>query len=417
MKVKLSWFSFLPAVVLVVLIKILELAGVSQLFGVISAPYMAVIVVALSFGVNLLFSVLDKETSPVYIMNKNTTAGVFAMLTAACVASKSFLNLIFTMYNSTYDLLTIVTSGVGIAAAIAFVIIALAHVQGKNYMPRLGLFFLSIPTWLCLVLIKTFLESRTVSAVDIDPVYNFSLIFAMLLFLNLPMVISIIDGKNAVKGCFVYGLPMTLLGLLSGINTIENIIAGGLDYSENIVGFAFLFMGIYILLFDYELTKKVKSVKQFEFSFDADEIVDYSEFYGMTKEDVVVSDTEYEGDYDYLYGYEYGEADVEDDFVTAKDEEYENHDYDYGEVVLDDVLVKAEEDPAEEDESQGAIYISKDAAEVFEHNILGTEAEAESEDDSIINKPPTIDRTKRDESDTMDKVDRLLAEIGSIDEI
>lgn len=421
MKVKLSWFSFIPAIVLITVIKILELAGVTQLFDAISAPYMSVIVVVLSFIANLIFSLIDKETSPVYIIKRNLPVGIFALLSAACIASKSFLSIIQSFQYFTYDILALVTSGVGIVAAISFVILSLAHIQGKNYMPRIGMIFLSIPVWFCFVLIKTFLESRTVSAVDIDPVYNFALIFAMVLFLNVPMVISIIDGKNAVKGCFVYGLPMAVLGLISGINTIVNIIAGGLDYSENIVGFAFLCIGLYILLFNYELTKNMKSVNEQDVCFDADEFADFEELYGTTKEEVVVSDENYDGDY--LYGYEYGTTDIEDDFVTAKDDDYINHDYDYGEIVLDDVLVKAEEDPAEIGEDKDAIFISKEAAEFFEHNILTSDEEAENVNDAeeTSETPDEAETDSKNESkvenDTMNKIDRLLAEIGSIDEI
>lgn len=415
MKVKLSWFTFFPAIVLVALIKILELAGVTQLFQVVSAPYMAVFVIVLSFGVNLIFSLLDKETSPVYILKRNTPAGVFAMLTAACVASKSFLSLIQVLQNYPFDLLAVITSLVGVVAAISFVILALAHIQGKNYMPRIGVCFLSIPVWCCFVLIKTFLENRTVSTADIDPVYNFALIFAMILFLNIPMVVSVIQGKNAVKSCFVYGMPMALLGILSGVDTVVNVINGGLDYSENIVGFAFLFMGIYILLFNYELTKNIKNVNELEICYDADEIADYGELYGTTKEEVVVSDSNYDGDYFYGYEYGYGTTEAEDDFVTVKNDEYENHDYDYGEVVLDDVLVTAEEVPDEKDGDQGAIFISKDAAEVFEHNILTPDEEIE-QTENVKKVAETADNTNAD-NDTLKKVDRLLAEIGSIDEI
>ena len=199
MKVKMSWFSFLPAVFLILVIKILELAGVSQLFEAVSASYMSVIVVALSYVANLIFSALDKKTSPIHLLERNFPAGAFALLSAACIASKSFLSIIQMLQHHVYDMFNTVTCVVGVIAAISMVIISLGHIQGKNYMPRIGVPLLSIPVWLCLVLTSSFLETRTLSAVDIDPVRNFVFIFAMILFLNLPMVVATVDGKNAVK--------------------------------------------------------------------------------------------------------------------------------------------------------------------------------------------------------------------------
>jgi hypothetical protein len=246
------------------------------------------------------------------------------------------------MQHSDYNLLKLMIAGFGLFASVAMVSISLAHVQGRNYMPKVGIFFIFIPIWLCLSITSAFLESRTHSIAEIDPVINMVQIFAMIFLLNLPMVIAVIEGKNAVKSCFVYGFPVAILGILEGINTVQSVIITGFDYSENVFGMAFFFMGIYALLLNIELTKRCKTVDEQELIFDMDDSEGYDGYYGETAEEFAVSERDDSTDdyfYGYVYGYAYGPSKEElEGYVMEPDESY--HDINYDElVVYDDILV------------------------------------------------------------------------------
>lgn len=238
------------------------------------------------------------------------------------------------------------------------------------------------------------------------------------------MIISVIEGKNPVKNTIVYGLSFACLGILCCFNTIYGIVVDGFDYSNNILGFAFFFLSLYALLFISEVTKYVNSVDEIIYSFDSDRYEDESEFYGSTREEVVVMA---ENDNDEApENFDYTVAEKEfGDFITEKSEEVIPEDID--DVHIDDILV-AKDNVRRDD---GAILVRKNAAEQFENQVLETNSpaipninvsdEGYSRSDfgvtyeEVLRELDKIDSS--DNRDSMDKIDRLLLDLGSIDDI
>lgn len=437
MKVKLSWFTFFPALVIIAIINIAKIVGNVQMFGSFSASYLSVFVVIISFAVNFLFSFLDKKTSDIYLINRNIPAAVFSLLSAGGIASKSFLSVLQSMLLSEYDVLTLITSGVGLVAAISFVAISIAHLQGKNYAPKMGAFFISIPIWICLLLIRKFMDARVISATDLNPIPIFLCIFSVILFLNLPMIIAIIEGKNPVKKIFVYGFPFIILGILNGFNTIYSMVTIGFDYSENILGITFVLLSLYVLFILIEMTFNANTVDDYEFVFDADELEGKEDYYGLSKDDFAISELseeEREADYDYSVK----EQEI-DDFITGKSELLTNESGFRPEI--DDVIVSADNSKEESD----VIFVSRDKADIFEQNIASTaynkskieenkvnvempnsvndEANTISENDNAVKLenleiPANVKQQFEDEeNEAIKKIDKLIVEIGSIDDV
>ncbi|MGN1138838.1 MAG: hypothetical protein ACI4RM_05270 [Ruminococcus sp.] len=374
---KLTWITALPVCVFTILVKALQSLGFSLPFDDYIVSYSVIAVILAMFVINIIFIATDKKTSPVYILNRNIPASLFALLSSVFVTAYSVLAIIQILQAVAINFVAIVTAGFGVLSAIGFVIVALAHFQGRNYMPRMGAFLLVLPCWSCLMLISEFLNNRQKSALSIDPIKLFTFLFAMIFLYMVSMVIATIDGKNPVKACFLYGLPMAVCGLGYGISVIISVFVNGLDFSENSLGFAFFAIALYGLSVIWELTAKLKTTDEQIAIFDAGDIDENNRMYGAEGDDLLMPE-ENTGDYDYDYGSATAEA---EDFVTELDYNYlEEKDKPINAPRdEEDYIVATENDT---DENDDAIYISKDKAESFESGILERQYEELSEEDS-----------------------------------
>lgn len=314
MKSKLCWMPFIPIALAVAVAKILQVMSVSDLVSSVLFSYLIVAAVLILFLINIVFVAMDKETSPIYILSKNIPASICVLVTAVLVASKSSLTVIVNLQNGVFGLFDFVLCLFGIMAAISLVVIAFAHFQGRNFMPGMGVFLLCITVWACLMLIGEFMNNRTVSVMSIDPMTLFCYAFLMIYSFKNSMVISAIDGKNPVKAMYLYGLPLAALGFAMGGRTIASAAVNGLDYSEDVLGVAFLFMALYIVFFNYELTKKARTKKEQVVKFDLEDVEEQQIVYGLADDDyIVASNGDNQQDYDYP------QVNQDTDFVIGTD--------------------------------------------------------------------------------------------------
>ncbi len=398
MKSKLCWISFIPLALAAVAVKVMQIYSVGFSADDNFASYIVVGLVLAMFAVNIVFVAIDKKTSPVYILSKNIPAAVFAVISAAMIASKSALTLILALQNGSSDLFTLAMTVFGMLTSICMVIIALAHLQGRNFLPRMGALFLTMPVWGGLILINEFLNNRTMSIYSINPLRLFCYAFAMIFLFKLGMVIATVKGKNPVKSLFLYGFPLAAIGIASGVYNIFSIIYNGLDYSENVISFAFFAMGLYIVFFNLEISKKNYSSDEQLLKYDLDDFDEEQRVYGAFQDNTVVAPEEQTGDYD--YDYSYGSVESEN-YVTAADEEYtEDYDYEYGYGDKSDAedLVVAPEAEGDDD----AILVEKDKVENFEEGVVASNEEArEFHADAPVSD---VD---------MEKIDKLIEDINS----
>ena len=396
MKVKLCWIPFIPLSVAAVAVMVMQKLGIVFSPDDCIPAYIAVAAVLLMFAVSVVFTAMDKMTSPMYLMSRNIPSAVFAVLAAGMIASKSALTTILALQNGSFNLFTFGMVFFGMLTAICFVVIALAHVQGKNFLPRMGALFLAMPVWSGLMLINEFLNNRTVSVISINPIPLFCFAFLMIYTFKLSMVVATISGKNPVKAMFLYGLPFATIGFIYGFVNIVNIITSGIDYSENVIGFAFLSLALYVVFFNIEITKKAFTKDEQVVKFDLDDFDEEQRVYGAYQDNTVVAPEEQTGDYDYDYTFATEDA---EEFVTETDSSYtEEYDYidSYGNTHEADDLVVAPDDNGDD-----AILVEKDKVENFEEGVL---------ESNKINRE--LQESDDYSEEQMKKIDDLISDIN-----
>lgn len=404
---KLTLAVFFPVALAVISIKLLSVfTGLIPIDDAI-LPYAIVLIVLAMFIINIIFCALDRKTSPVYILNRNIPGAIFALLSATFITSKSVLIIIQEIKAEQHGAVQFIASVLGVFAAISLVLVALAHLQGRNYMPRIGAFFLFMPAWACMMLVCEFLGNRTASPMSIDPMKLFTFAFAMIFLFKASMVIATVDGKNPVKSCYLYGLPMAALGLGFGTKTIAEIFVNGLDYSENSLGFAFIFLSLYAVSFTVEIALKSKSKDEQIVKFDMGDIDENQRMYGTESESFMILNEDNNGDYD--YDYSVSSREVEDFVAPPKEEIYIPKDYDT--VVEDDFLVvNADNGDFGADD---AIYIDKNVATSFENNILHNQ---DVKDTFVPVMDENYDSDERNEDflkkSRMSEIDKLISDIN-----
>ncbi len=406
MKSKLCWATFVPATIIAVALKVIEAFNLIPSIPSKTLSYSALGVILLSFVINIFFVASDRETSPAYLLARNIPAAVFALLAAAMITSKSALTVILDVQNKQLDAMTFALAILGMVTAICLVVISLAHLQGRNFLPRMGALFLVMPVWTGLVLVNEFLENRKVSVADVDEFKLFALAFGMIVLFKLSMIIATIDGRNPVKSMYLYGLPMASLGICIGVYTISGIIQNGLDYSENVFTFAITALGLYVLFFTREITKLSRTKSEQMIKFDLDDFDEEQRVYGAHQDNFVAAPEEQTGDYDYDYTSASEESEV---YVTEKDKHYtSDYDYDYdyggygGKSDQDDLVAPPE--PASE-EDDDIIYVDSSVVDDFEGKVVGQKTQNVT---SLVNE----EETEYDD-EQMAKINKLLDDINS----
>ncbi|MBQ7505566.1 MAG: hypothetical protein IJT79_09695 [Ruminococcus sp.] len=405
MKSKLCWATFIPVTLIAIILKAMESFSIFPSLPGKMLSYTALGLILLTFIINIIFVARDKVTSPAYLLSRNIPAAVFLLISAALITSKSALITILALQNKKFDFLSLTMTVLGMVTAICLVVISLAHIQGRNFLPRMGALLLAMPVWAGLVLVYEFLENRKVSVADVDEFKLFALAFMMIFLFKLSMIIATVDGRNPVKAMFLYGLPMASLCLTIGAVNVFNIIKNGIDYSENVFGFALCSLGIYALLFIYEMTNLMRTKSEQVIKFDLDDFDEEQRVYGAFQDNYVAAPEEQTGDYDYDYSSASEESEV---YVTEKDKHYtSDYDYDYsyggygGNSDQDD-LVAPPEAPTEDDD---VIYVDSGVVDDFEEKVFHTNAKN-------VDSPFNEKETEYDD-EQMAKIDKLIEDINS----
>ncbi len=407
MKSKLTWFSFVPLAIAAIVLNLLGTLGVFSGLAPNTLQFAAVAAVLLMFIINIIFVATDKKTSPAYLLARNIPAGVAAFVAAGMTASKSALTIILGMQNRSFDFMTIALTAFGMIAAVCLVVIAIAHFQGRNFLPRMGALFLSMPVWAGLSLIQEFLNNRTVSVAFVNPVKLVCLAFMMIFLFKLSMVIATIDGKNPVKSMFLYGFPLAGLGLAYGAASIADAVINGLDYSENVVAYLAIALSVYIIFFNIEITRLGRTNEEQIVKFDLDDYNEEELIYGAFQDNEVVKSNVTSEEYD--YDYDYSSNEDMSDYLTEKEESYtDEYDYyGYGDETEKEQLVVAPEGSDDD-----AIYVDSTVVETFEENLIETNEEASAEN-VIPDETPEASVEYDSAEEKMAKIDKLLADLDN----
>lgn len=259
MKVKYSVIPFIPVAIAMVGLKIMSLFGLDSnglLFGM-NKTSVSYLVIGFALGLFVLcifINILDRKTAPVYGVKKNFVSGVLAVFSGFAVAASSIISFLHTSpSNSDNYYMSLVVSLFSFFAGVALILMSKVHFIGKSTVSGISMMYIFPALWGCSCLVSEFLAATkvSISASDMTPLFCY--IFVTLYLFSHAMIVSRIKGRNPVKACFVYGLPMVAVSLSYGIYVILTSAVENSGIHTIMVGVQFSVLALYALSFIVEM--------------------------------------------------------------------------------------------------------------------------------------------------------------------
>lgn len=260
MKTKLSWIPFIPLALIACFFKLAEpFAAQGNILGMnaLQLDYCYMGAVLLIFVFTLIFAIRDKKISAYYLPHKNYFAGIIGILLTLLLAADGGYALFSAFSSGMISVLDVIGSILSLLSAVVFIILGLNHSfrfkEGKN----LSLINV-LPAVLCGVrMILSFVKFTTVSIRLADVSSLICYVFATLFFFYYAIVMSLIKSKNAVKMCFIFGLPAVAVMIPYGIHHLvfQFITEQVIDNAQPI---EIMLFGFYILSVLIEMTINVR---------------------------------------------------------------------------------------------------------------------------------------------------------------
>lgn len=267
MKIKLSWIVFIPFTLVIGALGFIQafvLTGDETFMGLsrISASYTSVVLAAVLLIICKVFSVLDKKTSKIYVGGKNIAAGIFSSVIAISLAINGAKQLVDSLAGE-WAVYPVVDMILSIISAVAFVVIAISHITGKNFSDGFALLILMPSVWCCARIINTFIGYTTLSVTSTD-MTDLVLYVAAALYLYWQATVLVnIAGKNSVKSCYVFGMPTAALAIGYGSKLlIDAVLNETKDLYQYLYIAVFLALGLYIISTLLEYTFRVHSLEE-----------------------------------------------------------------------------------------------------------------------------------------------------------
>ena len=264
MKSKLSWIPFVPLFLAAGFFKLAqELMPQGSVLGLtaLQMEYCYIGVAVLIFLFTLLFVAVDKKTSRYYLPQKNVPAGLIGFLLSVLLAADGGLT-VFQMFNSgTVSVVQILGAVLALLSAVVFIILGLNHIFRRKEGKNLSLLN-AIPAVFCGVrMILVFIQFTTISIKLADVSALICYVFATLFFYNYAVVLSLIKNKNALKSCFLFGLPAIAMMIPYGVYHLW-FRFDSVTLLNNAQPLEMLLFGLYILSILIEMTAFVKDKDQ-----------------------------------------------------------------------------------------------------------------------------------------------------------
>lgn len=303
MKTKFCLIPFIPAALFMMFLKYTE-AGLAEnetFMGLhsIQLSYLAVGIGAALFLICVAVNIFDKKTAQFYSLAKNPVCAVFAFLAGILIACEGAFAIMNDVSAGTFSVFPLIGSAFSVLGAIAFIYVASCHFSGKNCQNSAAVLVLLPALWGCVKLLVSFLSYTTRSVLSTDMIGLICYVFITLFFFSNAMVLSNLEGRNPVKGCYIYGLPMIACLLAYSTKLImENAVAtGSFDFKELLLPAGFLSLAVYALAFLIELTLKCRTKDQILAVSESGELGEYQT--STVREEVAFAEN-YDQDSSYL---------------------------------------------------------------------------------------------------------------------
>lgn len=264
MKTKLSWIPFVPLFLAAGFLKLAQgfmpdgsILGLSAL----QLDYCYLGACVLIFLFTILFVLLDKKIAQYYLPHKNFPAGLTGILLSLLLAADGGFTVFQVFSSGKISVLEILGAALSLLSAVVFIVLGLNHSfrykEGKNFS-----LFNVIPAILCGVrMILSFVQFTTISIRLADVSSLICYIFATLFFFNYAVVLSLIKSKNALKSCFIFGLPAVAALIPYGVYHLAFRFDSELIL-KNAQPFEMLLIGLYILFVLIEMTVFVRGKEE-----------------------------------------------------------------------------------------------------------------------------------------------------------
>lgn len=351
MKSKLSWIFFVPLALLACFFKLSQVLlpeGTIMGWSNLLLEYLYIGAVVLIFLFTLLFILIDRKIAAYYLPHKNFPAGIIGIVLSVLLAADGGFTLFNVLSSGKINVLEIIGAILSLLSAIVFIILGLNHSfrykEGKSFS-----LINVLPAVMCGVrMILSFVQYTTISIRLADVSMLICYVFATLFFFNYAVVLALIKTKNALKCCFLYGLPAIAALIPYGIYHLvfqfdtEQIF-------NNAQPLEMLLLGLYILCVLIEITVFVRDKDSVKLITEDEPVPDIAEekVEGFIASNTGEDETDHEKDTDFL---EVRESRDTDDFlyqeVPREDEEEQNE---AQKAEMDNYLTQITEDTEEDD--------------------------------------------------------------------
>lgn len=345
MRIKRSIIPFLPIALAMIGLRLFSIFGADDagnVFGMdrITVSYAVVGLALLIFLVSVVINIFDRKTAPVYEVKRNIFAGVFAALSGVLIVGNSLLSFAHTSTETDYYLMSAICAFVSLPAALALIFISRVHFTGNTTVSGLSFLYIFPAIWGCTELVYEFLLATKISVSSSDMTMLFCYVFLTLYLFSNSMIVSRIKGRNPVKACFIYGLPVAALCLSFGAYNMAVSLSEGLSGSVLVLSIMLLSIGCYTVSFLFEMSRGTLTKDEVEIldqlpdnedeDGDGEEYVDTGDieelvFSARSNEDESEEDAPYmsnpESLEDFIMGYESNEDEEPIPYLTKNEME------------------------------------------------------------------------------------------------
>lgn len=388
MKVKFSTIPFIPAVIVMVLFRIMSIFGADENGNFLGMNKMETAYTVIGIGVALfvvcvLINIFDRRTAPVYPLKKNPAAGVFAILSGVAVIASSAATFLTTTTDSEYYTMTLICAIFAIPAGIAFMVMSKTHFSGESMLSSASILFVFPALWGCTELVYEFLSATRVSIAASDLTSLFCYIFVTLYYFSHSMVVSRIKGRNPIKSCFIYGVPAVALLISHSIYTFITAAQENAGYAVMLSAAQLLILALYAGSFIVEMTFN-------SYTKDEIEIID-----GLPDEE-----EQEEQEKKYIHSDSYNDlvfSDRDNSDVRRKDKDYVEEYYASNKYSIDDFIIgytaPVDDEPVP--------YLTKEEMDKSKKNsfVIGAEPKADENESKAVAGADLISSKDSDEAE------------------
>ena len=270
MKIKKSWFFFIPVLLISVALTLYQVLvvynGANKSFfdgGIASIIFVSAIIVL--FISLLTLSKKDSVTNGNYLISKNIPASIFMLLTSILVIIYGVLQFMNIIENS-MNFLVLLNSIFSVLSGVTFGLMGFGSLTGKNTLLKSNVLVLFPTIWGVVQIFSIFMSYAAVSVHAVNMLDLVYVVFTTLFVLNVSIIYANTKSENALKSCFVYGMlsVVTVISYAVALFASQISLNGTIDIMQNTQLLPYLTLSIFTIFFLIELTKKGKTIEDAE---------------------------------------------------------------------------------------------------------------------------------------------------------